>query len=391
MDIPWNSYGKLDEAEQARLEARRRARKRIIIITISSIVLVGIIVGAVLGATTRSGDNSSSSSSNAGAPPTVPDTLRAACKLTLYPDSCYTSLYSMVNSSTIDPQTLAKLSVQVAMTELSQASDHVSQLKSNGQLDQMSAAALQDCVSLMDLAMDHLNDTLNSSNMTALPQLDDLRTWLSTAGTSLHTCLDGLQYASPSVQAQVAQYTQNSTQFISNSLALVTAISNLADSIKMRRLMSVDEDGLPDWMNAADRKLLQKSGSNIKPDLIVARDGSSKYKSINAALTAVPSQSNKRTVIYVKKGVYYEKVIVPANKWNVMMIGDGKAFTVVSGKLNVVDGTPTYSSASFVSYSAASGASAALYDSYEAIGCVYLCVFVCLCLFSLGGLPGFIL
>ncbi|XP_043722326.1 probable pectinesterase/pectinesterase inhibitor 46 [Telopea speciosissima] len=353
-----SSYGKIDEAEQARLEARRKTRKRITIIVLSSIVLVAIIVGALVGTLTSRGGGGGDSSSSSSTPQSVSDSIKAACKATLYPDSCYTSLYAMLtNSSNIDPQQLAKLSVQIAITELSKVSDQVSLLESQGKLDNMSAAALQDCVTLMDLAMDHLNDTLYSTQLTALQAADDLRTWLSAAGTCQDTCLVGLQNASQSLQTQMGQYTQNSTEFISNSLALVTTISNIASSIKMgRRLMSSSNDQevevgeFPVWLSAADRKLLKKSANQIKPDLVVAQDGSSKYRTISEALKAVPDKSKKRTVIYVKKGVYNEKVTVLSSKWNIMMIGDGMGVTIVTGNLNFVDGTPTFQSATVVVY-----------------------------------------
>ncbi|KAF2544092.1 hypothetical protein F2Q68_00032982 [Brassica cretica] len=43
-----SSYGKVDEREHV-LEARRNSRKRITIIVVSLLVLVGIVIGAVLG------------------------------------------------------------------------------------------------------------------------------------------------------------------------------------------------------------------------------------------------------------------------------------------------------------------------------------------------------
>lgn len=62
---------------------------------------------------------------------------------------------------------------------------------------------------------------------------------------------------------------------------------------------------------------------------------------------SVPDMSEKRTVIYVKKGVYKENVWVDKSKWNVMMVGDGMNATIVTGSKNVVDGTPTFSTATF--------------------------------------------
>ncbi|KAJ4950750.1 hypothetical protein NE237_027582 [Protea cynaroides] len=81
--------------------------------------------------------------------------------------------------------------------------------------------------------------------------------------------------------------------------------------------------------------------------MIVAKDGSSNYTTIGAALKAVPEKSNQRIIIHVKKGIYTEKVIVDQSKRNVMMVGDGMNDTIMSGSLNVVDGTPTFSSATF--------------------------------------------
>ena len=84
---------------------------------------------------------------------------------------------------------------------------------------------------------------------------------------------------------------------------------------------------------------------------MVAKDGSGKYKPIDAALKAVPEKSKKRFVIYVKRGIYVENVRVEKNMWNVVMIGDGMNATIVSGRLNFVDGTPTFQSATFGKFS----------------------------------------
>ena len=79
----------------------------------------------------------------------------------------------------------------------------------------------------------------------------------------------------------------------------------------------------------------------------MAKDGSGKYKKKFDALKHVLNKSNKRTMIYVKKGVYYEDVRVEKTRWNVMIIGDGMTSTIVSGSRNFVDGTPTFSTATF--------------------------------------------
>lgn len=116
----------------------------------------------------------------------------------------------------------------------------------------------------------------------------------------------------------------------------------------MRRLLSLPhQNEEPQWLHANDRKLLATNDLKSKANIVVAKDGSGKYKTISEALKHIPNKSNKRTVIYVKKGVYYENVRVEKTKWNVMIIGDGMTSTIVSSNLNFVDGTPTFSSATF--------------------------------------------
>lgn len=91
------------------------------------------------------------------------------------------------------------------------------------------------------------------------------------------------------------------------------------------------------WRFHRERVLLESSNElKKKADIIVAKDGSGKFKTKMGAIKAVPKKSKKtRTVIYVKKGVYKENVEVEKNKWNVTMIGDGMNSTIVTGKLNV--------------------------------------------------------
>ncbi|MEV0184940.1 pectinesterase family protein [Streptomyces sp. NPDC050625] len=57
--------------------------------------------------------------------------------------------------------------------------------------------------------------------------------------------------------------------------------------------------------------------------LTVARDGSGQYKTVQAAVDAVPANNASRVVISVKPGTYRETVKVPANKPHVTIQGAG--------------------------------------------------------------------
>ncbi|MDP4210184.1 MAG: pectinesterase family protein [Bacteroidota bacterium] len=68
-----------------------------------------------------------------------------------------------------------------------------------------------------------------------------------------------------------------------------------------------------------------------KADIVVALDGSGNYKSIQAAINAVPDNSSKRFVILIKNGTYNtEKLIVPATKINLTIIGEDREKTIIS-------------------------------------------------------------
>jgi pectinesterase len=130
--------------------------------------------------------------------------------------------------------------------------------------------------------------------------------------------------------------------------------SRSADSLKNRRLLSlereeefhshygrIEKDGFPEWLSAADRRLLQSSSPASQANVVVAQDGSANYRTITQAVNAAPQKSSKRYVIYVKAGIYNENVDISKTMTNLMFIGDGMDRTVVTGNKNVQDGSTT--------------------------------------------------
>ena len=68
-------------------------------------------------------------------------------------------------------------------------------------------------------------------------------------------------------------------------------------------------------------------GESIKPDIVVAKDGSGDFTTIQAAVASIPSTNRERMIIFVKNGVYHEKVRVDASF--VTLRGEGRAATRV--------------------------------------------------------------
>lgn len=64
--------------------------------------------------------------------------------------------------------------------------------------------------------------------------------------------------------------------------------------------------------------------------MVVAKDGSGDYVSIQEAIDAVPHLRKNRTTIYIKEGTYKEKLILPTTKTNISLIGASVDRTVIT-------------------------------------------------------------
>ncbi|ESQ54228.1 hypothetical protein EUTSA_v10026924mg, partial [Eutrema salsugineum] len=106
-------------------------------------------------------------------------------------------------------------------------------------------------------------------------------------------------------------------------------------------------DDFPTWLSDVDKKLLLDSTSELKKnaDVIVAKDGTGKFKTVKEAVAAAPENSKTRYVIYVKLGIYDEVVNITKEKTNLTIVGDGRDSTVLTGSLNAKDGYTTLASA----------------------------------------------
>lgn len=64
--------------------------------------------------------------------------------------------------------------------------------------------------------------------------------------------------------------------------------------------------------------------------IVVAKDGSGMFETVQAALDAIPSNRNERTTIRIKPGIYREVITVDATKRFVSLVGDDPKTTVIS-------------------------------------------------------------
>jgi len=68
----------------------------------------------------------------------------------------------------------------------------------------------------------------------------------------------------------------------------------------------------------------------VSADLVVAKDGSGKYSSVQAAINAAPNNRNSWFTIYIKNGRYKEVVTVPSNKPYLRLIGENANGTILT-------------------------------------------------------------
>lgn len=68
----------------------------------------------------------------------------------------------------------------------------------------------------------------------------------------------------------------------------------------------------------------------VKQEFTVAQDGSGNYKTIQEAVNAVRDHSELKAVIRIKNGIYQEKLVIPAWKKNIILIGADKEGTIIT-------------------------------------------------------------
>jgi pectinesterase len=89
---------------------------------------------------------------------------------------------------------------------------------------------------------------------------------------------------------------------------------------------------------------------------VVAQDGTGNYRTIQAALDAVPEGNNKIFTIFIKKGTYKEMIVVDARKNFVSLVGEDKDNTILTfnnhagTRLENGDTLNTWTCASFFVY-----------------------------------------
>ncbi|KAL3677543.1 hypothetical protein R1sor_027491 [Riccia sorocarpa] len=83
----------------------------------------------------------------------------------------------------------------------------------------------------------------------------------------------------------------------------------------------------------------QRHGGNSKLEqtIYVAKDGSGDFYTIAGALNSIPVYNSARKTIFIKAGVYEEKIVIPSSQQYITFIGEGPDKTVITGHATAGD------------------------------------------------------
>ncbi|XP_014523106.2 probable pectinesterase/pectinesterase inhibitor 25 [Vigna radiata var. radiata] len=321
----------------------------------------------------------SPSLTSAPPPPLPPTSPSSACKATLYPKLCR-SLFASIRSSPSDPYNLGKFSIKQSLKQAKKLAKVFADFLKKHQSSSLSSAeiaALEDCSELSQLSVGYLesvSEELKSADSSNTELVEKIETYLSAVATNHYTCYDGLVVIKSNIVNTLAVPLNNVTQLYSVSLGLVTQA--LKKNLKKHKTR---KHGLPTQNNKVrqplkklikllhtkysceassncstrSERILKESESKgilLKEFVIVNLNGKDNFTSIGEAIAAAPDNLRPEDgyfLIYAKEGSYEEYVIVPSQKKNILLIGDGINKTCITGNHSVVDGWTTFNSSTF--------------------------------------------
>ena len=91
----------------------------------------------------------------------------------------------------------------------------------------------------------------------------------------------------------------------------------------------------------------------------VAQDGSADFKTIQEAVNKVRDHSQQKVTIFIKNGVYQEKLVIPSWKKNIALVGEDKEATIITNN--------DYSGKDFPSKDFTGNAKFSTYTSYTVL------------------------
>ncbi|XP_049355122.1 pectinesterase-like [Solanum verrucosum] len=316
--------------------------KKVAIGSIASLLLVACVVAATISITSKRNEDNSSNNNNDSKISTSTKSVHAICQQTDYKQTCINSLAKANN--THDPKDLLKVAFSAAINDLSDVIKSSASLIDETSKYPRTKDALKTCEGLLDVAIDDVRRSFDEISVVDANKLkdyaDDLKTWLSASITYQETCLDAFENTTGETGEKMKKLLKNAGELTSNGLAMVSSFDQVLTDLNLK-VSGVNRR----LLNAHERMLHEVNSNGLKPNVIVAIDGSGQYKSINEALRVVPKKNTQKFVIFIKAGIYKEYIDIPRKMNHIVFIGEGPTKTKIIGSKNFADGIGTFKTA----------------------------------------------
>ncbi|KAF5807193.1 putative pectinesterase [Helianthus annuus] len=235
-------YGKIDPSDDDTTAVHRQSpspnrRKTLTIAVTVTLLLFAIIIAVTIAAATTAHHQHTKQSQPSQSPSLKSsESIKTVCAVTQHPDTCFTDVVS-VNSGNkaVDPVVIFNLTLQLAVTELTNVSSLPKTLISNSN-DLRTGSALRDCANLFDDAVSQLSrsvESMRGESVLTVEKVGDLKTWISAAMTDQETCVDGLEEMGSTAVDEVKMKVQRSSVCMSNSLAILGHMDEILEKFGM--------------------------------------------------------------------------------------------------------------------------------------------------------------
>ncbi|KAK6118148.1 hypothetical protein DH2020_048132 [Rehmannia glutinosa] len=323
--------------------AVERRRRNIAVSLVSLLLLVGVVIGVMVVLKTNGSPHGHENNNNSSM-----KMITSICQLTDYKEACAISLESTAKNSSATAKDYIQAVVGAPLDEVAKAIEAATKVNVSNETDPYEYMGVQDCKDLLEYAVDTLQASISLVGDSDLHTIEDrgheLLSWMTGVYALQTTCRD--QIEKPEYKSAIENGMLNATQLTHNAVNVLAELSqvlrlfnvqlpdqNVTTASSSHRRLLMSSGGYPAWFKSDDRKLLEKQGI-IRPDAVVAKDGSGQFKTIGDAVAAYPANHQGRFVIYVKAGVYDEQVIVPKKNINTFIYGDGIDRTIITGRKN---------------------------------------------------------
>ncbi|XP_059307876.1 probable pectinesterase/pectinesterase inhibitor 51 [Lycium ferocissimum] len=277
--------------------------------------------------------------------PSIAVEIRGACKASRDPPTCESVLTDSVNLPLTTPL-IIQSAVNVSSMNNDKAKDMVKAIIDASAGNQNRTDSGKVCLEVLGYADYRIG--LTGPALTR-GDIKDARAWMSAVMAYQYDCWSGLKYVNGTSQVSKAMSFLNSLiGYSSNALGMLVNYDVYGENTRSWTAPKTERDGF--WEGSGSGGAGRVKGgvpSRLKPDVTVCKEGGCDYKTVQEAVNAAPeNQQTRKFVIWIKSGLYEEKVRVPLEKKNVIFLGDGMGKTVITGSLNVgIIGVTTYETA----------------------------------------------